>query len=86
MENEKEEDQQNQKLMMTTMMMMMMMKTKIMIITAMNCPACKGSYHDDKVWVECEFCHQWYHADCAGYSGWIAEDLQLETFFCSWCI
>ena len=46
----------------------------------MNCPACKGSYHDEKVWLECEFCHQWYHADCAGYSGWIEEDLQLETF------
>ena len=52
-------------------------------ITTMNCPACKGSYHDDKVWLECEFCH---HADCAGYSGWIKEDLQLETFFCSSCI
>ena len=28
-------------------------------IPAINCPACKGSYHDNKVWVECEFCHQW---------------------------
>ena len=26
-------------------------------ITPMNCPACKGSYHDEKVWLECEFCH-----------------------------
>ena len=55
-------------------------------IIPMNCPTCKGSYHDEKVWLECEFCHQWYHADCAGYSGWIKEDLHLETFFCSSCI
>ena len=45
------------------------------------CPSCDDT-DDDRMWVACEYCDQWYHADCLGYSEWTEEEIQQETFIC----
>ena len=49
------------------------------------CPSCDDT-DDDRMWVACEYCDQWYHADCLGYSEWTEEEIQQETFICPRCI
>ena len=49
------------------------------------CPQCLLPYQDNDVWVECDGCQLWFHADCCGYSGWTVEELATETFVCMIC-
>ena len=48
------------------------------------CPACNHTDYD-RMWVACEYCDQWYHADCIGYSEWTEEEISKHYVrYLSW--
>lgn len=50
------------------------------------CPQCLKQYDKRSLWIECDSCQLWYHAQCTEYKGWSTQDLSTETFVCPICV
>ncbi|XP_053203523.1 lysine-specific demethylase 7B-like [Panonychus citri] len=50
---------------------------------AFYCPECGGKWQNDKFWIQCDHCSEWYHGDCVDVQA--HQSISIDKFYCFHC-